>query len=64
MQLQTRPDMDSIFSPRSIAVVGASSDATKSGAKWVIGLQKAGFQGRLYPVSTRGGSASSGPTIM
>ena len=56
MQRQTRPDIDSVFSPRSIAVVGASSDTTKSGAKWIIGLQKAGFQGRLYPVSTRGGS--------
>jgi len=56
MQEQARMDFDSVFYPRSIAVVGASSDPTKSGAKWIMGFRKAGFQGRLYPVSTRGGS--------
>ncbi len=45
-----------VFHPRSIAVVGASSDEHKSGSKWVLGLQAAGYRGALYPVSTRGGS--------
>ena len=56
MQQQTCPELDVVFYPRSIAVVGASSHMAKSGAKWVIGLQKAGFPGRIYPVSARGGS--------
>jgi acyl-CoA synthetase (NDP forming) len=45
-----------VFRPRSIAVVGASSDEHKSGSKWILGLQAAGYKGALYPVSTRGGS--------
>jgi len=58
---QTRPDLDIAFFPRSIAVVGASADTAKSGAKWVLGLRAAGFNGRVYPVSTRGGSIEGLP---
>jgi len=55
---QTRPDLDVVFFPRSIAVVGASSDMAKSGAKWVVGLQAAGFRGHVYPVSSHGGTVA------
>jgi acetate---CoA ligase (ADP-forming) len=49
-------DLRSVFHPRSIAVVGASSDPRKSGAKWVTGLRTAGYSGAIYPVSTGGGT--------
>ncbi|MFW6103237.1 MAG: CoA-binding protein, partial [Chloroflexota bacterium] len=49
-------DLDAVFYPRSIAIVGASADPSKAGSKWVLGLRAAGFPGRLYPVSTRGGT--------
>ncbi len=49
-------ELDAVFYPRSIAVVGASADTSKAGSKWVLGLLAAGFPGRLYPVSTRGGT--------
>ncbi len=55
MQRQTRPDLDVVFYPRSIAVVGASSNQAKSGAKWVLGLREAGFRGHIYPISCSGG---------
>jgi acyl-CoA synthetase (NDP forming) len=48
--------LDAVFYPRSIAIVGASSDPSKSGAKWVLGLQAAGYDGAIYPVSTHGGT--------
>ncbi len=51
----TRDELDAVFHPRSIAVVGASSDGHKSGAKWVLGLKAAGYDGALYPVSSSGG---------
>jgi acetyltransferase len=44
-----------VFHPRSIAVVGASSDPRKSGAKWVTGLRAAGYAGAIYPVAASGG---------
>jgi len=47
--------LDAVFYPRSIAVVGASSDISKAGAKWVLGLKAAGYAGAIYPVSTHGG---------
>jgi acyl-CoA synthetase (NDP forming) len=48
-------ELDIVFNPRSIAVVGASADEKKSGAKWVAGLVRAGYSGSIYPVSTHGG---------
>jgi acyl-CoA synthetase (NDP forming) len=45
-----------VFHPGSIAVVGASSDERKSGAKWVLGLRAAGYSGAIYPVAASGGS--------
>lgn len=50
-----RSELRGVFHPRSIAVVGASSDPKKSGAKWVAGLQAAGYAGQLYPVAASGG---------
>ena len=47
-----------IFYPRSIAVVGASANESKAGSKWVRGLLAAGFEGRVYPVSSGGGTLS------
>ncbi len=56
MLSDARHELDGVFHPRSIAVVGASSDKRKSGAKWVLGLKAAGYRGILYPVSSGGGS--------
>ncbi len=55
-------DLRAVFHPHSIAVVGASSDPHKSGAKWVAGLQAAGYSGDIYPVSS-GGGITAGLTI-
>lgn len=48
-------ELEPIFYPRSIAVVGASANSTKAGTAWVWSLIQAGFPGPIYPVGSRGG---------
>ncbi|WP_421903103.1 acetate--CoA ligase family protein [Maridesulfovibrio sp.] len=47
--------MDSLFTPSSIAVVGASSVSGKIGNTILSNLLSAGYGGQLYPVNPRGG---------
>lgn len=49
-------EFESIFYPKSIAVVGASSQEKKMGSRWVKGLISAGFPGPVYPVASSGGT--------
>ena len=48
-------ELEPIFYPRSIAVVGASTDEQGIGSRWLRGLVSSGFKGELYPVNPRGG---------
>jgi acyl-CoA synthetase (NDP forming) len=43
-------DLDRLLRPRSIAIVGASTDPASLGAKTLATLQDNGFAGELYPV--------------
>ncbi len=45
--------IDTLLHPRSIAVVGASADATKTAGRPVAYLQKHGYGGAIYPVNPR-----------
>ena len=45
--------LDHIFSPKSIAVIGASANPEKVGFMCVGNLLEAGFGGRVYPVNPR-----------
>ncbi len=45
------PQLDSIFRPRSIAVIGASQHPGKIGWEIVHNIIKYGFQGKLFPVN-------------
>ena len=53
---------DALLAPRSIALVGASGDARKNTARPLRFMRKHGFQGRVYLVNARGGSAG-GETV-
>lgn len=55
--------LDSLFYPRSIAVVGASADPEKMGFRVVRNLLEGGFQGPLYPVNPRGGEVLGRPSL-
>lgn len=52
IHLKFRP----VFRPHSIAVVGASEDSTKTGARYFENLVRAGFKGKVYPVNVKQGN--------
>jgi len=43
--------LDRLFNPSSIAIIGASKDKRKSGGRFVSGLISGSFEGKLYPVN-------------
>ncbi|MBR0785300.1 acetate--CoA ligase family protein [Bradyrhizobium iriomotense] len=47
--------IERLIRPRSIAVIGASADPSKTSGRPVSYLQKHGFTGAIYPVNPRGG---------
>lgn len=47
-------DLDLLFSPRSVAVIGASSDPERIGGRPVRYMVEGGFQGKLYPINVSG----------
>ncbi|RZL86295.1 MAG: CoA-binding protein, partial [Variovorax sp.] len=42
-----------LLKPRSVAIIGASADATKTAGRPVAYLRKHGFSGDIYPVNPR-----------
>ena len=42
-----------LFSPSSIAVIGASDDPSKTSGRPVLFLRRAGFKGAVYPINPR-----------
>jgi len=48
-------DIEAIFHPRSIAVVGASANPDTPGYDYVQSLQEFGYKGRIYPINPKGG---------
>ena len=51
-------EFESVFFPKSIAVVGASPNPIKFGNRYLEGLISAGYEGKLYPVNPGGGPIS------
>ncbi|MEH6776381.1 MAG: CoA-binding protein, partial [Cereibacter changlensis] len=45
--------LDALFKPSSVAVVGASADASKTGGRPVAYLQKHGFSGAIWPINPK-----------
>lgn len=52
-------DLDPIFSPKSVAVIGASTTRGKVGHDIFVNILKGGFQGTLYPVNPKAKAISS-----
>ncbi|WP_427183962.1 acetate--CoA ligase family protein [Bordetella bronchialis] len=50
--------IDTLLHPRSIAVIGASADATKTAGRPIAYLQKHGYAGTIYPVNPRAGQVA------
>ena len=49
-------DLSAFLAPRSVAIIGASADRAKIGARPLQVLRKYGFDGAIYPVNPRGGT--------
>jgi acyl-CoA synthetase (NDP forming) len=43
------------FTPRSVAIIGASSDPTKLSYAIVDNMTRYGFPGSIYPINPKGG---------
>jgi acyl-CoA synthetase (NDP forming) len=52
-----------LFRPRSVALVGASSDPTKASSRPLQFLRRSGFSGAVYPVNRRGGEIGGEPVF-
>jgi len=46
-------NLDKIFEPKRVAILGASTKATNVGATVLNNLQEAGFEGPIYPVNPK-----------
>lgn len=53
--------LEGFFSPRTVAVIGASKDEGKVGHMVFDNLREGGYEGRLYPVNPKGGEIHGFP---
>lgn len=51
----SRRELEPFFSPRSVAVIGASAVPGKPGCEVIRNILANGFAGRIYPVNPKGG---------
>jgi acetyltransferase len=62
--VRTRPTaLTSFFTPRSVAVIGASRDPSKVGGSVLANLRAAGFEGRIVPVNPQAAEVQGLPAI-
>ncbi|MBY8975903.1 acetate--CoA ligase family protein [Rhodobacteraceae bacterium NNCM2] len=47
------PDIDGLLTPQSVAVIGASDDATRIGGRPIAAMLRAGYKGRIFPVNPK-----------
>jgi acyl-CoA synthetase (NDP forming) len=57
-------EIDAIFRPRSVAVVGASANPDTPGYDYVRSMQEFGFKGDIYPVNPKGGEIAGLPAYV
>jgi len=54
--MKTKTDIEYLFEPRAVAVIGASQDKAKIGYRIVENIVQSGYEGDLYPVNPKGGN--------
>jgi len=57
----TATPLEAIFAPRSVAILGASTDGTKLGGRPLRYLLSHGYQGEIYPVNPRAETVQGRP---
>ncbi|NVM01500.1 MAG: CoA-binding protein, partial [Candidatus Helarchaeota archaeon] len=48
-----RADIDSIFNPKSVAIIGASRQETRNGYHVLKNIKDIGFTGKIYPINPK-----------
>lgn len=51
--MQNKASLDAVFKPKSVAVIGASSDPKKPGFTALRNMLDLGYKGRIFPVNLR-----------
>ncbi len=54
-EMNDKVDLKPLFEPKSVAVIGASSDPHKIGYKVLSNIIYGGYHGKVYPVNPKGG---------
>jgi acetate---CoA ligase (ADP-forming) len=49
--MRVSTNLDPLFDPRSIAIIGASQDEARIGGRPIAYMRRAGFRGAIYPVN-------------
>ena len=49
--MDTKNSLDAIFKPKSIAIIGASTQVEKWGHRMVVRPLNTGYRGTIYPVN-------------
>lgn len=52
-EVTSRPDLDAVFRPRSVAVIGASDNEAKIGGTPLFYLKTRGYAGRVLPINPK-----------
>lgn len=53
--VKKKTDIEYLFEPRSVAVIGASQNKAKIGYRIVENIVSSGYKGRVYPINPKGG---------
>jgi acetyltransferase len=53
MEQKDREALDKFFYPKSVAIVGASTDPKKTGYVWVNNFLNYGYKGKIYPINPK-----------
>ncbi len=53
MNIDNYSIMKKLFEPRSIAIIGASTNPSKIGHKIISNIAKVGFKGKVYPINPK-----------
>lgn len=53
--MEAKERIQTIFNPRSVAIVGASKTVGKWGFNFLLHLIRGGYKGRIYPINPAGG---------
>ena len=51
--MDTKESLNAIFNPKSVALIGATSDSSKWGYMFVNAIKVGGYQGKVYPVNLK-----------